>query len=246
MHFTRGLAARAIAGDQTSVNIAAGGSGSFTGLVSLTVSTPPSGITASFSPSTFVAPSSSAFVNFTIATAVATGSYSFTVTGQAQVDGRTVTRTAAFTLEVLAPATTAITGRVLTAEAVPQPIPGVTVTLGSAFTLTDAGGNFVLLAPLAGANMLLVDGRTASTPTAQYPPVEVNIGVNASGPTRVPFIVFLPKLDTANPVTLPTDATGTVTTTVQATFWLTRPIQSILQADPRLPKTSGVPGGLAV
>src|SRR5262249_40989992 len=99
----------------------------------------------------------------------------------------------------------------------PQPIPGVTVTLGSAFTLTDAGGNFVLLAPPAGANMLLVDGRTASTPGAQYPPVEVNVSVATSGPTRVPFVVYLPKLDTANTITLPTDATGAMTTTVQAT-----------------------------
>jgi RHS repeat-associated protein len=208
---------RAIAGDQTSVSIGAGGSGSFTSLVSLSVSAPPVGITVGFSPSNLVAPGASAFVNFTLANTIAPGSYGFTVTGQAQVDGRSVTRSAAFTLEVLAPSTQAITGRVLTAEAVPQPIAGVTVTLGSAFTLTDAGGNFVLLSPPAGANMLLVDGRTASTATAQYPPVEVNIGVNASGPTRVPFVVYLPKLDTAHPITLPTDATGTVTATVQAT-----------------------------
>src|SRR5204862_3808879 len=67
------------------------------------------------------------------------------------------------------------------------------------------------------ANMLLVDGRTASTPTVQYPPVEVQVNVAASGASRVPFVVYLPKLDTANPITLPTDATGTVTTTVQAT-----------------------------
>jgi hypothetical protein len=207
---------RAIAGDQTSVNIAAGGSGSFTSLVSLTLPTPPSGISASFSPSQFVAPGASAFVNLVIATSVAPGSYNFTVTGQAQVDGRTVTRTTAFTLEILAPDTPALTGRVLTADALPQPIPGVTVTLGSAFTLTDAGGNFVLLAPPPGANMLLVDGRTASTPTVQYPPVEVNIAVGASGPTRVPFIVYLPKLDTANPVTLPLDPGGFTTQEVKA------------------------------
>src|SRR5207245_112074 len=169
--------ARAVAGDQTSVTLAAGGSGSFTSLVSLTVSTLARGITAGFSPSNLVAPGASAFVNVALASTVTPGSYGFTVSGQAQVDGRSVTRTAAFTLEVLAPDTTAITGRVLTAEAVPQPIPSVTVTVGSAFTLTDAGGNFVLLAPPPGQNMLLVDGRTASTATVQYPPVEVNIAV---------------------------------------------------------------------
>ena len=33
----------------------------------------------------------------------------------------------------------------------------------------------------------------------------------------MPFPLYLPKLDTANPITLPTDPTGTVTTTTQAT-----------------------------
>src|SRR5207244_7389516 len=173
--------ARAVAGDQTSVTIAAGGSGSFTSLVSLTVSTLAGGITAGFSPSNLVAPGASAFVNVVLASTVTPGSYGFTVSGQAQVDGRTLTRTAAFTLEVLAQETTAITGRVLTAEAVPQPNPSVTVTVGSAFTLTDAGGNFVLLAPPSGANMLLVDGRTASTATVQYAPGEVHLAGNTTG-----------------------------------------------------------------
>jgi RHS repeat-associated protein len=208
--------ARVIAGDQTSVSLAAGGTGSFTSLVRLSVSPPSAGITTSLSPE-LVAPGRTSFLTFAVASSVATGRYAFTVTGQAQVDGQTLTRTASVTVEVLPPDTTAVTGRVLTADAVPQPLPGVTVTLGAAFTLTDAGGNFVLLAPPAGANMLLVDGRTASTATAQYPPVEVNIAVTTSGPTRVPFIVYLPRLDTAHPVTLPTDTSGTVTQTVQAT-----------------------------
>src|SRR5439155_321231 len=93
----------------------------------------------------------------------------------------------------------AVTGRVLTAEAMPQPIPGVTVTLGSAFVLSDAGGNFVLLAPPAGQNMLFVDGRTASTPGAQFPIVEVNVTVSASGPTRVP--INFPNVTEAAPGT---------------------------------------------
>jgi RHS repeat-associated protein len=208
--------ARVIAGDQTSVSIAAGGTGSFTSLVSLTTSTPPSGITTSFSPSNLVAPGANLFVTFGVGSGVTPGIYNFTGTGQAQVDGRSVMRTTSFTLEVLPPNTLAVTGRVLTAEAMPQPISGVTVTLGSAFTLTDAGGNFVLLAPPAGANMLLVDGRTASTPSVQYPPVEVQIAVGASGATRVPFVVYLPKLDTANPVTLPLNAGGFTTQEVKA------------------------------
>ena len=73
----------------------------------------------------------------------------------------------------------------MTAESFPQPIRGVTVTLGSAFTLTDAAGNFVLLAPPVGANVLFVGGRTASTPTAQFPIVEVQ--------SRVAFTIYLPQ-----------------------------------------------------
>ena len=65
--------------------------------------------------------------------------------------------------------------------------------------------------------MLLVDGRTASTPTAQYPPVEVQITVSAMGAPRVPFILYLPRLDTANPITLPLNAAGATTQEVRAT-----------------------------
>ncbi len=209
--------ARVIAGDQISVSIAAGGTGSFTSLVSLSISIPPSGVTASFAPSNLVAPGASVFLTLGVGSGVAPGTYSLTVTGGAQVDGRTLTRTAAFALEVLAPDTRAVTGRVLTAEAVPQPIPGVTVTLGSAFVLTDAGGNFVLLAPPTGPSMLFVDGRTASTPSAQYPIVEINVTVAGSGPSRVPFNIYLPKLDTANPINLPLDAAGFTTQEVKAT-----------------------------
>ena len=231
--------ARVIAGDQTSVAIQAGGSGSFTSLVSLSLSALPGGITASFSPANLVAPGASVFVSVSVAPTVAPGSYAVTVTGEAQVDGRTETRTASFTLEVLAPDTTAITGRVLTAEAVPKPIPGVTVILGSAFTLTDAGGNFVLLAPPAGPNMLLVDGRTASTPTAQYPPIEVQIDVAASGPTRVPFVLYLPVLDTAHPISLPLDAAGFTTAEVQATTPL---IPGLVVTIPQGTKITGADG----
>ncbi len=233
--------ARVVAGDQTSVNLAAGGTGSFTSLVSLTLSAPPAGIAAGFSPSNLVAPGSSAFVTFAVPSGVAPGIYGITATGQAQVDGRTLTRTVAFSLEVLAPGTPAVTGRVLTAEAVPRPIPGVTVTLGSAFTLTDAGGNFVLLSSPTGQNMLLVDGRTASTPTAQYPPVEVNIAVNASGTTRVPFVVYLPTLDTARPITLPLDSGGFTTQAVQATTPLIPGLVVTVPAGTRITDPAGNP-----
>lgn len=207
---------RVVAGDQGSARIDVGGSGSFSSLVSLTVSTPPSGITASFS-SPLLAPGSGSFLALAVANTATPGTYTLTVTGQAEVDGQSQSRATSVTVEVLAAATPAVTGQVLTAEAVPKPIPGVTMALGSAFTLTDAAGNFVVLAPPTGPNMLLVDGRTASTPTAQYPPVEVQITVSATGATRVPFTLYLPRLDTANPITLPLNAAGATTQEVRAT-----------------------------
>ncbi len=207
---------RVIAGDQGTAAVQAGGHGTFASLVTLGMSPAPAGITPTLSPST-LAPGATASVAFDVASAVRPGGYVFTVTGRAEVDAQAVMRTAVVNLEVLPAGTPAVTGRVLTADAVPQPIAGVTVTLGSAFTLTDTGGNFVLLAPSPGAGMLLVDGRTASTPVAQYPPVEVNLAVNASGPTRIPFTVYLPRLDTANPVSLPLDASGATTEEVRAT-----------------------------
>jgi len=74
---------------------------------------------------------------------------------------------------------------------------------------------------------------TASTPTAQYPPVEVNVPVSPTGPTRLPFIVYLPKLDTAHPITLPLDTNGFTTQEMKATT-PTVPLQGAIQESHRL------------
>ncbi len=236
-----------IAGDQGAAWIAASGSGSFAGLVSLSVSSGPSGITAGFSPQ-LVAPGSSSFLAFTVANTVPPGTYSFTVTGQADVDGRSQTRSASVSLQVLAANTLAVTGRVLTAEAVPKPIPGVQVTLQSAFAPTDAAGNFVLQGspahPLTpGPAMLRVDGSTASGPTVQYPLVEVQINVASSGPSRVPFILYLPALDTAHPITLPlkTDGSGETAQEVQATTPLIPGLVVTIPVNTKITGPDGLP-----
>jgi RHS repeat-associated protein len=207
---------RAIAGDQASVNVTIAGGGSFTNFVAPSVSPSVTGIAATFG-SPFIAPGTNTPLTFRVDPGVAAGLYIFTVRGQASVDGGTVSHTAAVTLEVLPADTLAVTGRIMTAESIPQPIPGVSVALGSAFALTDAGGNFVLLAPPTGPNMLFVDGRTASTTDAQFPIVEVNLTVAATGPSRVPFTIYLPKLDTGNAINLPIDGAGFTTQEVKAT-----------------------------
>src|SRR2546426_12843446 len=65
--------------------------------------------------------------------------------------------------------------------------------------------------------MLFVDGRTASVPNAQFPIIETQITVNAAGPSRVPFTIYLPKLDTVNAVNLPIDGNGFTTAETKVT-----------------------------
>src|SRR5207247_2159474 len=127
---------RAIAGDQSSAHVAATGGGNFSSLVAVGVAPAVAGVTASFG-APFVAPGASTPLTFRVDTSVATGTYAFTVTGSSSVDGRVVTRTAPVSLQVLPRDTHAVTGRIMTAESLPQPIPGVSVALGSAFVPTD-------------------------------------------------------------------------------------------------------------
>jgi RHS repeat-associated protein len=207
---------RAIAGDEAAVTISVGGSGTFTSLATLGLSPGVTTITPRLG-SGLVAPGAATSLRFNVASTAAPGIYPFTISGEAPVDGRRLVRTAGVALEVLPSDTLAVTGRVMTAESIPRPIPGVTVALGTGFNVTDAAGNFVVLSPATGANMLLLDGRTAGTPQAQFPVVEVQVDVHPSGPTRLPFIVYLPILDNANPIDLPLDAAGFVTRDVHAT-----------------------------
>jgi RHS repeat-associated protein len=236
---------RAIVGDQGSAHIAVFAGGTFTNLVAPSVAPAVSGITATFgAPS--IAPGASTPLTFRVDASVAAGTYAFTVIGSSSVDGRTVTRTAPVSLEVLPPDTHAVTGRIMTAESLPLPIPGVSVALGSAFVLTDAAGNFVLLAPPPGPNMLFVDGRTASVPDAQFPIVEVQITVASSGPTRVPFTIYLPKLDTGNAITLPLDAAGFTTQEVKATTPRIPGLEVTIPAGTRIVGPDGNPVGQLV
>ena len=207
---------RVIAGDRAAVTVAATGTGGFTGLVGLRATPATSGITTAFD-SASLAPGGASTLTLDVPPGAAGGSYPVLISGTASIDGQAVTRGAHVTLQVLPASTTGVAGRIMTAETVPRPIPGVTIALGSAFVVTDAAGNFVLLAPPPGPSMLFVDGRTASTATAQFPIVEVRLDVAATGVTQVPFTIYLPILDTANAIDLPLDAGGFTTREVKAT-----------------------------
>jgi hypothetical protein len=78
-----------VAGDQGTAHASAAGTGNFTSLVSLSVSAGPAGITPSFL-SQQIAPGSGTRLSFGVAPSVPAGTYAFTVTGLAQIDGRPV------------------------------------------------------------------------------------------------------------------------------------------------------------
>lgn len=143
----------------------------------------PAGATATFSPPT-LGPSQGGTLS--IATGAApSGSFPLTVTGTATIEGTSVSHSAAVSLTILAAGQTSLVGRILdTAE---QPVPGVTIQLGSLTTTTDAAGNFTLLNPPTGTQVVFLDGSTASTPDRSYPTIPVTVTITAGQVNTLPF-----------------------------------------------------------
>ncbi|HEU5393333.1 MAG TPA: DUF6531 domain-containing protein, partial [Candidatus Methylomirabilis sp.] len=88
-------------------------------------------------------------------------------------------------LTILAAGQTSLVGRILdTAE---QPVPGVTIQLGSLTTTTDAAGNFTLLDPPTGSQIVFLDGSTASSPDRSYPTIPVTVTITPGQVNTLPF-----------------------------------------------------------
>lgn len=123
------------------------------------------------------------------------GSYSFTVTATATIDGHDEQRTFPATLSVLAAGQTALTGRVLSTER--EPIIGATVSLDGKTATTDSAGSFLLTAVTAGQSRpVMIDGRTASAPNKSYPVIVEPANIVANQVNTVPFTFYLPAIDT--------------------------------------------------
>lgn len=119
------------------------------------------------------------------------------------------------TLEVRSAGETALVGQVLSTN--PEPIPGVKITLGDKQAITDAGGNFMLTGVPAGRQLIFVDGRPASTPTKEFPIVENEVELVANQTNRLPYIIFLPRIDTTNKIPIdpaPTEDVVATTPTI--------------------------------
>ncbi len=127
--------------------------------MSVGVSGLPAGVTAEFVPGAFLAPGQTGELRLRLAADVAAGTTQLMVAARGVVDGIMRSQVASLMLTIGAPGQTAVAGRfVLTTG---EPLEGVGLAIGAAQTATDAAGNFILLAPPTGRQILGIDANRA-------------------------------------------------------------------------------------
>ncbi len=174
-------------GGQGSYVLNVTGQGTFTGLVSLSVSGLPTGVAAKFDAPTLTT-GQNTLLTLAASSAVQVGVASFTLSGTATIDTGPKTQTIPLTLEVLAAAgRTAVSGQFLTVDG--RPIQGVEVKIGSVQGRTDAAGNFLLLDVPAGAQLLMVDANVA---VAGFPIYNVGLDLIAGQTLVLPAFRITP------------------------------------------------------
>jgi len=100
-----------------------------------------------------------------------------------------------------APGVTALTGQVLRLNG--RPLADVTLEIGKRKARADSTGRFLLASLPAGWHELTIDARTANRPGAVYGLFEARVEILKQVTTVLPFTIWMPKLDTAHRVTLP-------------------------------------------
>lgn len=106
---------------------------------------------------------------------------------------------------------TALSGHVLRLNGLP--LGKVTLSVESRSAATDMTGRFLLSSLPAGHHVMLIDGRTASSNRASYGVFEVGIDVIAGKTNVLPYTIWMPKLDLAHAVTIPSPTPGEVVIT---------------------------------
>ena len=109
------------------------------------------------------------------------------------------------------PGVTALAGQVLTLWG--DPLPHVTLTIGSRSTRTDRTGRFLLTHVSAGPQELLIDGRSASRPRRPYGVFEVGVVLADGATTRLGYTVWMPVIDAAHTATIPSPMPNEVVVT---------------------------------
>jgi RHS repeat-associated protein len=159
-------AATSLPGAQVSYALGVVGTGTFSGFVSIDVSGLPAGVTAEILPATSLAPGQTGELRLSIAPEAAAGPTHLLVTASAVADGIRRSHAATATLTIGAPGQTAVGGRILLASG--EPLPGVALTIGEVHATTDVAGNFLLLGPPAGTQMMGIDANAARAGLAIY------------------------------------------------------------------------------
>jgi RHS repeat-associated protein len=166
----------------------------FTQLARLTVAGLPANVSASLSPSQITAGASSTLTLNLANAELAPGSYPFTLSAAADIDGREIVRTIQATLSVVTAGQTTLSGRVLSTDN--QPIIGATISLDGHTAMTDAAGAFLLVGVTAGVDRpVMIDGRTASAPNRTYPVLAEPATIIAGQANAVPYVFYLPPID---------------------------------------------------
>ena len=107
---------------------------------------------------------------------------------------------------------TALAGTVLTLTGLP--LPDVTLEIDGSIATSDHTGRFLLRDLRPGEHELAIDGRTASGPRRTFGTFEAHVTIQAGYTNALPYIIWMPRLDTENVVSIanPTSAEVVVTT----------------------------------
>ena len=108
-----------------------------------------------------------------------------------------------------APGVTALAGQVLTLNG--RALDNVTIKVGSRSASTDDTGRFLLEEVATGHQLMIIDGRTASTSSKAYGIFKVGVDIIDGKTNALGYTVWMPKLDTRNVVTISSPTTTNVT-----------------------------------
>ena len=106
---------------------------------------------------------------------------------------------------------TALSGQVLRMNG--RPLANVSLSIADKTVLTDEAGRFLITAIPAGSATLVIDGAPANRADASYGLFEARIDIVAGKTNDLPFTVWMPKLDTANEITIPSPTTEEIVLT---------------------------------
>jgi RHS repeat-associated protein len=109
------------------------------------------------------------------------------------------------------PRVTALAGQVLLQDG--SPLARVAVSVSGHQSVTDATGRFLIVSLPVGHVQLIVDGRAANTPNSEYGQFLIGADIHAQITNTLGYTIWMPVIDTAHAVRLPSPTTKEVDVT---------------------------------